>query len=641
MDPVHAAWTVPVGDFRFVLLGELRRLLAEARQAEERAATPDFVSREKAELIVRRTIAEGVAELAAYGARISAAFPALAAKVEAANALAQGIRAAANGAALVVITADIAALFGLPGHPAEARLVTLQANERGVSVWIGAQQATERSGLTTPFAVAVEAGRAAQLYFAAISEVIASARDAGRAPSGIEQIARAAAYQALEVGHTMPSAFQPIATSGFRKWQTSLSLADPGEGHNLVTCLDPRLLAGTVVHVEHIDRGRQTDREIIEAYRLPAPLSVARVRLQAGVAAPCTAYVGRPAFENGAAPDAASYLPLARYYDDDLLKAAHMTASACSVMFGNGIADCKIAIERMSVLQAVRFMAAVAGNVSRDKSRQFLSAAFNINQPLRDDRDLAAPHWIGSRIDVANTGIDITAMGGFDKVTWDGASNLPKSEPIIAAFTAGEWLRLIHRAHERGLETYVSAGMDRTHMAACVECAVDGVGIGTSLHYLQRTPDGKIVMGELKPDAVLDVLAARDAAAVGVKGRGAAALAMLDRLAFESLLPAACETLRQELFADLDLAAVDEAAIEVRLAHLAGHPFWQAMGRHKSESFDKHPAIAQAERRLIADEFADSAGLTKITGVAAGDTNARLREALARGDITDILEELR
>ncbi|MEN2786187.1 hypothetical protein ABC969_07095 [Sphingomonas qilianensis] len=628
-----------MGDFRFVLLGELRRLLAEARQAEERAATPDFVSREKAELIVRRSISESVAELASYGARIGAAFPALASTVEAANALAQRIRATSDAAALVAISADISALFGSPSHPAEARPVSLQVSEQGIRVSIGAQQPAERNGPTTPFAAAVEAGRDVQFYLAAISEVIASARDAGRAPSGVEQTARAAAYQALEVGHTMPSAFRPIATSGFRKWQTSLSLADPGEGHNLVTCLDAQLLTGTVVHVEHIDRGRQTDREIVEAYRLPAPLSAARVRLQAGIAAPCTAYIGRPAFENGAAPDSATYLPLARYYDEDLLKAAHITASACSVMFGNGIADCKIAIERMSVLQAVRFMAAVAGNVSRDSSRQFLSAAFNINQPLYDDRDSAAPHWTGSRIGVAHTGIDIATMGGFDKVTWDGASNLPKSEPIIAAFTAAEWLGLIHSAHERGLETYVSAGMDRTHMAACVECAVDGVGIGTSLHYLQRTADGKIVMGELKPDAVLDVLATRDAAAVGVKGSGAGALAMLDRLAFEKLLPPRCETLRQQLYASL--ASADEASIEACLARLARNPFWQAMEQHKAESFNKHPAIAQAERRLISIELAAWAAPAEMSKAAAAESSQRLREAVGRGDITDILEELR
>ncbi len=46
-------------------------------------------------------------------------------------------------------------------------------------------------------------------------------------------------------------------------------------------------------------------------------------------------------------PDAATYVPMASVFEEDLLKAAHMTASACSVMFANGVADCKIAMERM------------------------------------------------------------------------------------------------------------------------------------------------------------------------------------------------------------------------------------------------------------------------------------------------------
>lgn len=635
----NACWQIATGDYRFVLLGELRRLMAEARQEAERAATPDFVSREKAELVIRRSVADAVRSLAAYGAQIVVAFPGLEARVAMANDLAGRIRTAETSVELIDVTSDITSAFALPAHPPSAPPVRLVAMDGGVVVEIGSgEPASEMAVGSSETATAIENVRQAQLYLAAISAQIAAVRNERRELSGVEQIARAAAYQALEAGITVPAAFRPIGTSGFRRWQTSLSLADPGEGHNLVTCLDARVLDGTVVHVEHIDRGVQTNREIVEAYRLPAPLSAARVRLQAGIAAPCTAYIGRPAFENGAAPHPATYMPMARYFDDDLLKAAHMTASACTVMFANGIADCKIAIERMSAQQAIGFMAAVAGNVSRDASRQFLSAAFNINQPLLDDRDPATLRWTGSRIDTAQLGIELAQSGGFDKVTWDGASNLPKSEPIIAAFTSSQWLALIHNAHERGLETYVSAGMDRTHMAACVESGVDGVGIGTSLHYLQRTAEGKIVMGELNPEAVLDVLQVRDVAASSVKGRAATALAMLDRLSFERLLPAACEDLRAGLFTLLTQTVVDEGTVTIALEQLGSEPFWQAIEAHKSASYDKHPAIAQAERRLLAAEFADP---TSFAGVAGGDVNARLRAALARGDITEIMEELR
>jgi hypothetical protein len=225
-------------------------------------------------------------------------------------------------------------------------------------------------------------------------------------------------------------------------------------------------------------------------------------------------------------------------------------------------------------------------------------------------------------------------------VTWDGASNLPKSEPIISAFSAADWLDLIHRAHEIGLETYVSAGMDKTHMAACVESGVDGVGIGTSMHYLRRTEKGKLVMGELKPDAVLEVLATRDRAASSAKGRGAAALTVLDRLAFERLLPPGLETIRQRLFVELRGPDVDEASVEAWLASLADDAFWKAIQKHKGESFDKHPVIAQAERRLIAVDHAKRL-LEAAVGARIADPIARLRDALARNDIIDIREELR
>ena len=636
--PINASWSIPLGDFRFVLLGEMRRLLAETRQVAERAATPDFVSREPAELVVRRSIDNMIADLSSYGAQIVTVFPALEPKTSGVNDIAQRVRSAVDAVGIIAMAIELADLFKLPPQPAGAHPVLLVPHEGNVAIQIGtapivAMQTSDGAVLTE-----VEQARQAQLYFAALSDLIDAARAAGRGLSAVEQLARAVGYQAIESGHTLPAAFRPIATSGFRRWQTELSLADPGEGHNLVTCLNAPMISGTVIHVEHIDRGKQTDREIIEAYRLPAPLSAARVRLQAGRAAPCTAYVGRPAFENGPTPDTATYMPIARFYEDDLLKAAHMTASACSVMFINGIADCKIAIERMSARQAVRFMSAVSGNVSRDRSRQFLSAAFNINQPILDDKDTSAVRWIGGRLAIADAGIALAAAGGFDKVTWDGASSVPKSDPIIAAFSAAEWLGLIHRAHEQGLETYISAGMDKTHMAACVETGVDGVGIGTSLHYLQRTADGKLIMGELNPEAVLEVLSVRDAAAAGIKGHGAAALAMLDRLAFERLLSPAFEAIRQQLFAFLSAPQPHEPTIKDILENLADQPYWKAMERHKAESFDKHPVIARAERRLLAGELAEMVHLTDRTVI---ESESWIRSALKRGDISDLREALR
>ncbi len=66
----------------------------------------------------------------------------------------------------------------------------------------------------------------------------------------------------------------------------------------------------------------------------------------------------------------------------DELKTVHMTASACTAMFTNGIADAKIAIEKMTVEQSIDFMRGVVGNTLRDPARQFFSAAFNLFTPI-------------------------------------------------------------------------------------------------------------------------------------------------------------------------------------------------------------------------------------------------------------------
>ncbi|QBF26737.1 hypothetical protein EXN22_13905 [Pseudomonas tructae] len=634
-----AVGRVAVGDFRFVLLGEIRRLLAEARQAVERSITPDFISREKAELIRRRSIDESVRDLASFASTVASAFPGLSLKANAAIDLATLIQASIDAKELVSLAVAVMSLFEQPVLPGDVTSVVIDPGEGGVDIKIGASSGSKVSPGTRELGSALEAAGNAQRYLCVTSIMIDGARATNRRLSGVEQLARAVAYNMLEFGVTLPPGYQGIGVAGLRLWQTCLSLADPGEGHNLVTCLDARLLDGTVVHIEHIDRGKQTDREIAEAYRLPSPLNAARVRLQAGVAAPCTAYIGRPPFDNGSVAHPATYVQMARYFEDDLLKTAHVVASACNVMFVNGIADCKIAMERMTTSQMVRFMAAIAGNVSRDRSRQFLSAAFNLNVPLFDDRDSANPRWIGAKLEIAHTAIDIVLAGGFEKVTWDGASNLPKSEPIILTFSDAEWMLLMHRAHELGLETYVSAGMDRTHMEACVYCGVDGVGIGTSLHYLKKDENGKIIMGELKPDAVLDVLATRDTAAMQARGRGATALAMLDRLHFEQILSQDLEAIREALFQTLSAAPPLDEAIEQVLLRLESVPFWKRMLEHKARSYRDHPVVARARRRLIAREFEPKNEGVDLTPVLR--TEARLRNALVRNDITELLEILR
>lgn len=642
---------VPLGDLRFLAIGEIRRLLAEEKQAAELARSADFVSREQAQLIRRRSVSSALADFEEFADATAMDFPELEKKARDAKAIAREATGVRSGEEMQSLLSQIIGLFGQPPSAQLPLPVTITGDQDGILFGIGAASDSQIVAPAASFPDALAESASAQAFLAATCEMIDGARAAGRKLSGPEQFVRAAAFQTLETGTTLPPAYSGIGVSGFRRYQTSLSLADPGEGHNLVTCLDARLLAGTVVHVEHIDRGRQTDREIVEAYRLPAPLNAARVRLQAGVAAPCTAYIGRTPFENGAVPDPATYVLMAREYGEDLLKAAHMTASACTVMFGNGIADCKIAMERMSVTELVRFMNAVDGNVLRDRSRQFLSAAFNLNVPLLDDRGPGAPVWVGGKWEIARLAIEITLAGGFEKVTWDGASNLATSEPVIATFSDAQWLELIHRAHELGLETYVSAGMDKRHMPACVHSGVDGVGIGTSLHYRRQEAKGKYIMGELKPDAILEVLHTRDTAALSARGRGAAMLAMLDRLHYERILPDDLEVLRSQLFFVLSAAPPVDGAIEQTLDALSRHSFIRAMLEHRHEAYDLHPVLARAQRRVIARRLRSglfgteaAAGARRSAGIPASSdtaTDAWLQEAVSHNDITEIMEILK
>lgn len=405
----------------------------------------------------------------------------------------------------------------------------------------------------------------------------------------------------------MPSAYRSIGVSGFREHQTCLSVANPGDGHIRVMCSSARLLSGTVIHIEHIDRDGERDREKLEPYRLPAALNAARVRLHAGVAAPCTAYVGRPVFESGR----------------DMLKSVHMTASACTSMFMNGIADCKVAIERMTTSEAIRFMRAVAGNAVRDATRQYLSGAFNVNLPIVDDR-AGTTITITEKFEIARLGIDLAVSGRFEKVTWDGASNVEPSIPIVEQLTYEQLIDLVHIAHEKGLETYISAGLQPIHMRTCTYIGVDGVGIGTSLH--DYNPESGL-RGQLKAERVREVLDIRDAAAHEPLGRGAALLARMDRMYFEGTLPLALDSKRRSLYSlmrdrkdDYVVALVEEIGV------IPGAAF-----------SDVHPLIAQAHRVLKSLDY-DPVGLHRDSEWETMVT--MVRELVVAGDVAELYEVL-
>jgi hypothetical protein len=382
-------------------------------------------------------------------------------------------------------------------------------------------------------------GLAEAQFVASVGQLLQEIRAGRRVPSSAEMAAVQAAYDAVARGVAVATPYRPLGAPGFRKHQTLLFLTDPGEGHLRVTCRRHELFDGTgaAVHVEHIDRDEGGDRERVEPYRLPAAINAARVRLHIGSDAPCTAYVGRPVFENydrgGKTFD---------HYALDRLKSAHLTAGACTSLFMNGIAECKVGIERMTAEQAVDFMKAVAGNVFRDRHRQFLSAAFNIFTPIFDDRDADAKRhqWVSDPAEICRLGIDLAVRGRFDKVTWDGANSgeFP-SQPVLArmgthALPQAFWAALVHEAHAVGLTTYVSAGLEPQHVPRAVFAGLDGIGIGVKLHHYDQK---KLRMGELVYERMKAVLDAASQAENTALGLAAKALARLDRLSHEGYLP--------------------------------------------------------------------------------------------------------
>ena len=68
------------------------------------------------------------------------------------------------------------------------------------------------------------------------------------------------------------------------------------------------------------------------------------------------------------------------------MQVVNLTAAAASAAFFLGAAECKVAMERLSTGQALRYMRALRAQVQRSKN-QFLSAAWNLNQSLTDDFD--------------------------------------------------------------------------------------------------------------------------------------------------------------------------------------------------------------------------------------------------------------
>lgn len=634
--PASSRRAIPAGDFQRVALEGILGALGELRIELESRHMRGFVKREPTPLITYRTPTELADELGKQVDALAQAFPAVAGALPGLVApLVAGVADRRRptedllGLARELLQRLRSLMPPRPPYP-QAELSVAAAGPE-----VFGEVSTDALDSSPPLAHALADDMEGQRMIAAASALLQRRRRerSARAPadrpveSADERLALQIVYALLDAGAVVRGPYQPLGISGFREIQTYLFNTDPGEGHIAVSCADLALMRGTTIHIEHIDRDKEFNKEKVEAYRLPAAVNAARVRLHVGADAPASAYIGRPVFESGT-------------YRLDLLKAVHMTASACTAMFMNGIADCKIAIEHMTMTEAVEFMRAVVGNVIRDRSKQYLAAAFNINTPLVDDRPETVqsnggkPARLTDPLDIARLSIVIARLADFDKVTWDGASNEVPSRPIIGLvdrldragqLTHAQVCQLVHAAHEGGLNTYVSAGLEAAHMRDAVWAGLDGVGIGTSLHFID--PDTKL-MGALRGERIAEALKIRDDAERGPMGRAAVLLARADRMFFERTLPVGLDAARRALFA----AVVDRDEESAARARAALSPIEELPS-------DGQPVVAHALRFLHATESAsllrDETAATRMRDVADD-----VRRLLALGDLGRLAEVL-
>lgn len=396
-------------------------------------------------------------------------------------------------------------------------------------------------------------------FLSAASALLFRRRQAGISLTVDEAIAVRVAYTLLDVGHHFGEPYPIWGTSGFRDYQTYMSLTDPGAGHLDGTTLKACHLHGSIVHVEHLERGISRRREDLEPYRIPSPRTISRVRLHAGSSAPTSTYIGRPMFDGNV--------------DDSMLKTARTFGAAATSLFADGLAECKLSIEFMTASQAITFMRSMSAATRFDRTSQVLSAAFNVNTPILDDRtdtlrrNGGKPVLVRDRVAVGMLGIELAKAGGFAKVTWDGTADTYPSHCIIEQLSYEGALSLVHRAHECGLLTYFSAGFRFNHLPETVATGVDGIGVGGA--QILRVMDSDTGNhGPYLPENITKILSIRDSEAATLRGRAAWILARLDRMFFEGSLPSRLNDTRIRLFDTLRDPLADDHIIADELSAL-------------------------------------------------------------------------
>ena len=121
------------------------------------------------------------------------------------------------------------------------------------------------------------------------------------------------------------------------------------------------------------------------------------------------------------------------------------------------------------------------------------------------------------------------------------------SIPVVNQLSHRQMLKFAHLAHERGLITYLSAGIDASNLYKAVQVGIDGMGIGFALHVQAQG-----AVGALSRERINAVLDARDAAEKAVLGRAGKMLALLDYFAAFGVLTEAEDATRKALYNVMD-----------------------------------------------------------------------------------------
>jgi len=453
-------------------------------------------------------------------------------------------------------------------------------------------------------------GSEATAFMTVITRLNELLRIENRPPTQVEFIAIQVAKHFVKTGERVDYPYTHWSTSGFRQHQSWMSITDPGIGHIQGTATNADYLQGIIVHIEHLERANQ-GRDQVESYRIPSNQDVAIVRLLIGSDAATSSYVGRPVFENGVEPG--------------FLKTVHTVGAAVSELFSSGLAECKIAIEGMTAIQAIQYMQCLKGVVRRNKHKQILSAAFNINTPIVDDRS-PTPYCVVNKLDLGLVGIELAIAGGFDKVTWDGSADTYPSKCILEQLTHEEATTLVHKAHEKGLLSYFSAGFKFHNLPLAIYTGVDGVGVGGA-QILRLMDKDSGFHGPFIPENISKILAIRDEAAKHWLGQAAILLARLDRMFYEGSLTVQENSFRLELFEAV--AKQEQARCEELTVHFA---------KVAAISPDtQHPLMAWAKRILAVGKPSLLAQAQTAQGWAT--LVWQLQQGIATSDL-DLLHEV-